>query len=126
MHLMHLMHRLVFALLLVDLSLLTIPAPFITSKGFYAKVKSYNRTSLEFFKLEKGPYNSYMIPTVLSDAHSASSKPCTGDISPNANLANGSTETTLRRGNLLETVRPIWKKVTESEQRIAWLKLMIR
>ena len=88
MHLMHLMHRLVFALLLVDLSLLAIPAPYITSKGFYAKVKSYNRTSLEFFKLEKGPYNYYMIPTVLSDAHSASSKLCIGDISPNANLAN--------------------------------------
>ena len=88
MHLMHLMHCLAFALLLVNFSLLTITAPHVRSKGFNAKVKSYKRTSLEFFKLEKGPYNNYMIPTVSGDAHSASSKFCTGDISPNANLAN--------------------------------------
>ena len=34
-------------------------------------------------------------------------------------------ETTLTRGNLLGAVRPHWVKVTESEQRIAWLRKMI-
>ena len=88
MHLMHLMHCLAFALLLVNFSLLTITAPHVRSKGFNAKVKSYKGTSSKYFKLEKGPFNSDMIPTVSGDAQGASSKFCTGDISPNANLAN--------------------------------------
>ena len=33
-------------------------------------------------------------------------------------------EDTLRGGNLLGVVRPFWLKVTESEQRLAWLKTM--
>ena len=33
---------------------------------------------------------------------------------------------TLRRGNMLGIVRPYWYKVTESEQRIAWLETMNR
>ena len=34
--------------------------------------------------------------------------------------------TTLRGGNELGTMRPHWLRVTESEQRIAWLKTMGR
>ena len=34
-------------------------------------------------------------------------------------------ETTLPRGSLLGAARPYWIKVTESEQRISWLKKMI-
>ena len=37
-----------------------------------------------------------------------------------------STTTTLRRGELLGIVRPTWIKVTESEQRLSWLKNMER
>ena len=34
--------------------------------------------------------------------------------------------TTLRRGKLLDTGKPIWLKVQESENRLAWLSEMIR
>ena len=34
--------------------------------------------------------------------------------------------TTLRRGSLLGIVRPTWIKITESEQRLAWLQSMER
>ena len=35
-------------------------------------------------------------------------------------------EDTLRRGKVLDIVRPFWCKVTESEQRLAWLETMVR
>ena len=37
-----------------------------------------------------------------------------------------STYKTLRRGDMLGIIRPYWMKVTESEQRLAWLQTMIQ
>ena len=73
----------------------------------------------------KGPYNNNMIPSAPNDASNASSIFCIGEITPNTNSSIVSNETTLRRGSLLGTARPIWIKVTESECRIAWLRQMI-
>ena len=42
-----------------------------------------------------------------------------------SNASFGRLETTHPRGKLLGAVRPQWTKVTESEQRIAWLRKMI-
>ena len=67
----------------------------------------------------KGTMTTNVYPSVSSDAHSASSKQ---DIT---NISLSNMETTLSRGNLLGAVRPHWTRVTESEQRIAWLKKMI-
>ena len=58
-------------------------------------------------------------PPVLSNAQSALSNK---DI---PRISSTMIETTRQRGDLLETVRPHWRRVTESEQRIAWLKKMI-
>ena len=58
-------------------------------------------------------------PPASQDAPCASSKQ---DINK---ISFSNMETTLTRGNLLGAVRPLWVKVTESEQRIAWLKKMI-
>ena len=63
-------------------------------------------------------------PSALPIAQSAISKP-SFELETNVSNTDLSTnEDTLRGGNLLGVVRPYWMKVTESEQRLAWLKTM--
>ena len=54
----------------------------------------------------------------------------TSDTSRNRNCSafsfRSKDEETLKRGNLLGTMRPFWLKTVESEERLRWIKLMIR
>ena len=65
-----------------------------------------------------------MTPTVSPEALNASSKSCKGGNFP-TNASSCIQESTLRRGMLLETARPVWTKVCESERRSAWMKSMV-
>ena len=47
------------------------------------------------------------------------------DILSNSILSVSIDGGTLRRGNVLSIGRPYWLRVTESEQRLAWLKIML-
>ena len=69
------------------------------------------------------PSNAY--PPVSPDSHCESSKLDHRETSCLSVASFGKLETTQPRGKLLGAVRPQWTKVTESEQRIAWLRKMI-
>ena len=62
-------------------------------------------------------------PSVPNVALSATSNQITIENSHRVSLSK---PTTLRRGSLLGIVRPTWIKITESEQRLAWLQSMVR
>ena len=64
-------------------------------------------------------------PPVSQDALCASSNIDHRETVCLSSASFGSMENTHKGGNLLGVVRPHWIKVTESEQRIAWLKKMI-
>ena len=72
----------------------------------------------------RSPYNSHMDSPVSIGTQSVSSI-SSDSVIFHTNAPIVSHECTLRRGSLLEIARPAWTKVTESEQRLAWMKLMI-
>ena len=74
---------------------------------------------------EMGSYKTKKTPSASPEVHGTSSIPCKGGNYP-TNASLWLQESTLRGGmKLLETVRPVWTKVTESEQRLSWMKSMI-
>ena len=74
----------------------------------------------------KGSMSTEANPPVSPDAFNASSMSSLGETSSLSETCSViSMEKTHNRGNMLGIVRPLWTKVTESEQRIIWLKSMI-
>ena len=73
----------------------------------------------------KGDITNQVNPSVLINAPCALSNLSLRETSCLSGTVSVDLKKTHGRGSLLETVRPQWAKVTESEQRIAWLKSMI-